>query len=244
MSTTLESTHVVARVHALYRYPVKSMAAEPLESAEIGWHGIPGDRRWAFIRDGIVQSGFPWLTIRQRSDMWHYRPELLDPEEPDSSATVVHTPSGATLDVADPALAAELGDGVRVIRNKVGLFDTAPISIISLQTISRIGEMSGAQLEPRRFRPSILIDAPSAGEFPEAAWIGRTLRIGSLRMRVDQHDERCVIINVDPVSTERDARVLRAVAQERNGCAGVYGSTVTPGRVAVGDLVSLDDTPA
>lgn len=244
MTFTTETARVVGRVHALYRYPVKSMGAEPLQSVEIGWHGIPGDRRWAFVRDGMVQSGFPWLTIRQRPDMWHYRPALLEPDRPDDSPTVVHTPSGVTLDVADPALAAELGAGVRVIRNKIGLFDTAPLSIISLQTVSRIGEMAGTRLEPSRFRPGIVVDVPSGGEFPESDWVGRTLRIGGLRMRIDQHDERCVIINVDPVSAERDARVLRAVAQERSGCAGVYGSTVTPGQVAVGDTVHLETEPA
>ena len=61
-----------------------------------------------------------------------------------------------------------------------------------------------------------------------------------MRMRVDQRDERCVIVNVDPDTTERDPAVLRTLARERESCAGVYGSTVEPGRVAVGDPVSLE----
>lgn len=240
----MSSEQHVGRVRALFRYPVKSMGAELLESATIGWHGVPGDRRWAFIRDGMLQSGFPWLTIRQRADMWWYHPQLLDADAPDASTTVVHTPSGATLDVADPALAAELGPGVRLVRNKTGIFDTAPLSLISLQTVARLGEMVGRTLDVRRFRPSIVVDASPTGEFPEAGWVGRTLRVGAMRMRVDQHDERCVIINVDPESCERDARVLRTVAQERNGCLGVYGSVVAPGRVAIGDAVHLESEPS
>ena len=47
-------------------------------------------------------------------------------------------------------------------------------------------------------------------------------------MRVDQADERCVIVNVDPVTSERDPAVLRALASERRGLHGVYGSTVRP----------------
>ena len=43
---------VVGRVAGLWRYPVKSMAAERLENVEVSWHGLAGDRRWAFIRDG------------------------------------------------------------------------------------------------------------------------------------------------------------------------------------------------
>src|SRR5215469_10097858 len=50
---------VVGCVVALWRYPVKSMAAEELEAVEVSWHGLAGDRRWAFIRDGQARSGFP-----------------------------------------------------------------------------------------------------------------------------------------------------------------------------------------
>ena len=64
--------------------------------------------------------------------------------------------------------------------------------------------------------------------------------MGTMRLRVDQRDRRCVMINVDPDTTERDAAVLRAVAQERATCLGVYGTTVQPGRVAVGDPVELE----
>jgi uncharacterized protein YcbX len=74
----------------------------------------------------------------------------------------------------------------------------------------------------------------------EDDWVGRVLRIGGLRMRVDRRDTRCVIVNVDPDTTERDPRLLRAIARERELCLGVYGSTVEPGRVAIGDAVVVD----
>ncbi len=98
----------VGRVVGLWRYPVKSMAAEELAEVEVSWHGLAGDRRWAFIRNGVVQSGVPWLTLRERGDMSHYRPSFVEPARPDKSPTVVRTPSGVIFDVADPALAAEL----------------------------------------------------------------------------------------------------------------------------------------
>ena len=56
----------VGRVVALRRYPVKSMAPEVLTEVDVSWHWLAGDRRWAFIRNGLVQSGFSWLTLRQR----------------------------------------------------------------------------------------------------------------------------------------------------------------------------------
>jgi uncharacterized protein len=230
----------VGRVVALWRYPVKSMAAERLEQAEVSWHGLAGDRRWAFVREGLVRSGFPWLTIRERPAMGLYRPSFAEPGRPDASRTVVRTPAGKELDVVDPALAAELGDGVRVIKQDRGVFDTMPLSLITTRAVAGVGALVGAELDVRRFRPNLLVAAAGDEAFPEDAWVGRVLRIGELQMRVDQRDKRCVMVNVDPETTERDPAILRAIARERQACLGVYGSTVRPGRVVVGDAVVLD----
>lgn len=88
------------------------------------------------------------------------------------------------------------------------------------------------------------MDAPGCEfpgcEFPEDAWVGRVLRIGGLRMRVDERDQRCVIVTIDPVTLRRNPAILRAIARERDARFGVYGSTVEPGQVAVGDPVELE----
>ncbi len=232
--------HEVGRIAALFRYPVKSMGSQALDSVEVGWHGLTGDRRWAFVREGLERSGFPWLTIRQNPDMWHYQPRFTEDDRPELSATIVRTPSGDELDVVDPALAMELGHGARVIKQEVGVFDWMPISLITTQSIASIGSMIGSDLEARRFRPNVLIDATAGDGFPEDDWMGAVLRIGGLKMRVDDRDKRCVMINVDPDTTARNPAVLRAVAQERQAHLGVYGSTVVPGRVAVGDRVTIE----
>ncbi len=231
----------LGRVVELWRYPVKSMAGEPLAETEVSWHGFAGDRRWAFIRDGLTQSGFPWLTLREREDMSHYRPSLTDPTQPDKSPTTVQTPSGAVFDVTDPALAAELyPQRARVIRQNRGIFDTFPVSLITTQTIARLGEIVGARLEVQRFRPNIVVEAAEQAPFLEDGWVGCVLRIGGMSMRVDKRDGRCAVITIDPVTTERNPAVLRAVARERQGCLSVYGSTVEPGLAKVNDLVLLD----
>jgi len=230
---------VVGHVAALWRYPVKSMAAEELDAIEVSWHGLAGDRRWAFIRDGQVRSGFPWLTIRERPELAHYRPRFAEPDRPDASVTLVRRPSGGELDVADPALAAELGPGVRVIKQDRGVFDTMPLSLLTVQTLAGLGRLAGTGLAAGRFRPNLLVDA-SGRDFPEDAWVGRTLRIGGLRMRVDQRDKRCVMVTIDPVTLARDPAILRAIARERDARLGVYGSTVEPGPVTVGDPVQLE----
>jgi len=233
----------VGRVVGLWRYPVKSMGGEKLAEAEVTWHGLAGDRRWAFIRDGVVQSGFPWLTLRERGDMSHYRPSLVEPARPDKSPTVVRTPSGVTFDVSDPALGAELGPGVRVIKQDRGVFDTFPLALITTQTIARLGALVGAQLEVQRFRPNILVEATAEAAFPEDAWVGCVLSIGGMRMRVDKRDGRCAVVTIDPATTERNPAILRTIVEDRQGCLGVYGSTVEPGRLAVDDSVILDSSP-
>jgi hypothetical protein len=217
------------------------MGAEELAEADVSWHGLAGDRRWAFIRKGVVQSGFPWLTLRQREDLSHYQPSFVEPDRPDKSPTVVRTPSGEVFDVADPVLGEELGPGgLHVIKQSRGIFDTFPLSLITTQTIARLGETVGARLDVQRFRPNILVEAAEEAPFPEDGWVGCVLRIGGMRMRVDKRDGRCVVITIDPVTRERDPAILRVVARDREGCLGVYGSTVEPGRVAVDDPVVVE----
>jgi uncharacterized protein YcbX len=230
----------VGRVVGLWRYPVKSMAGERLQDADVSWHGVAGDRRWAFVRDGRERSGFPWHTIRQQPEMLRYRPWFTDPDRPDASVTMVRTPGGTDVDVVDPALAAELGGGVRLIKQDRGIFDTMPLSLMTTQTVAGLGALVGTELDVQRFRPNLLIDATEEGGFPEDRWVGSVVQIGDLRMRIDQRDKRCVVVNVDPATQDDDARVLRAITRDRDARLGVYGSTVQPGRVAVGDAVILE----
>ena len=230
------SAQEVGRVVGLWRYPVKSMAAEALEDVEVGWHGFAGDRRWAFVRGAVPRSGFPWMTIREDAAMLSHVPRFAEPDWPDKSRTLVRLPAGEELDVVDPALAASLGDDVRVIKQDRGVFDAMPLSLITTQAIAELEALVGFGLDPQRFRPNLLVEA---GE-REEAWVGRVLRIGGMAMRVDQRDERCVIVNIDPVSGARDASVLRTLARERSACIGIYGSTVERGRVAIGDAVVVD----
>ena len=230
----------VGRVKALWRYPVKSMGAEPLQEVEVSWHGLVGDRRWAFFHDGVERSGCPWLTISQRPDMSQYLPSFVEPERPDASPIMVRTPSGRRFDVVDPALAVELGGALRAKKCDGGVFDAMPLALLTTQTIASLATVVHATLDAQRFRPNLLIEASGSDEpFPEDAWVGSVLRIGGASVRAELRDVRCAVVNFDPTTAERNPAILRAIVRERQTCLGIYGSTVTPGIVAVGDPVLI-----
>jgi uncharacterized protein YcbX len=237
----------VGRVVALWRYPVKSMAGDAVGNADVSWHGVPGDRRWAFIRGRGVHSGFPWLTIREHPDMVLYRPRFVDPERPDASPVVVTTPAGVELEVTDPALAAELGGDsegdVRALKLDRGTFDALPLSLITAQAVDGLQVLAGRPLGVERFRPNLVIDAPGPDARPEDGWIGCTLRIGDALIRVDARDQRCVVVNVDPTTASRDPVVFSTIVRQCRARLGVYGTTTRPGRVAVGDPVVVAVLP-
>ena len=139
---------------------------------------------------------------------------------PNASRTVVRTPAGDEFEVVDPALAAGLGDGVRVIKQDRGVFDTMPLSIITTRTVAGLGGLAGFDLDVLRFRPNLLIETAGEDAFPEDAWVGCVLRIGGTLMRVDARDKRCLVVNIDPVTTRRDPAILRVIASERQACLG------------------------
>jgi uncharacterized protein YcbX len=203
------------------------MGAEALDEVETAWHGFAGDRRWGFVRDRAAGSGFPWLTLRQRPDLIRYRPVA------DDSRMLVCTPSGALLDVTDPALAAELGPGVRALKLDRGAFDSAPLSLLTTRGVADVGALVGTPVDPLRFRPNLLIET----ELPEEEWVGRVLRVGDAQIRIDRRDRRCAVVNVDPATARRDPSVLRAIVREHESTLGVYATPVIPGRIAIGDPV-------
>jgi hypothetical protein len=217
------------------------MGCEPLTEVEVSFQGFAGDRCWAFVREGLTESRFPWLTIRERADMSQYLPSFADPADPKRSTVLVRTPSGAVLDVIDAVLARKLWPpGAHVMRQHRGIFDAFPLSLITAASIGSLGTMLGGLLDVQRFRPNILVETVEESAFAEDGWVGRVLRIGGMRMRVDERDARCAVITIDPATAEREPGVLRAVAQERDGCMGVYGSTVQPGRIRLGDPVLIE----
>ena len=171
---------VVGTVKGLYRYPVKSMAGERLDAGVLGWQGMAGDRRCAFLREDH-QGGFPWLSAGRLPSLVLYRPHAASGADSDD-ATHVTTPSGAVLELDGEPLRDELsrafGSPVRLMRLDHGMFDEAPLSLITTASIETIAAAAGRDLDVRRFRPNILMEAASGGA--STADTGFSLRGGTL----------------------------------------------------------------
>jgi len=235
----------VGRVREIVRYPVKSMAGIAAESAVLGWYGLEGDRRFGFRRVGDA-SGMPWLTASRVPELILYHPEGRNAAgEP--LPTHVRTPSGARVELQSDALRAEIakryGSDVELMKLRHGIFDEAAISVISLATIAGIAREAGLDLDRRRFRANIFLDAEDTKPFHEDAWVGGMLVFGESErgpaVSVTMRDERCVMINLDPETAERDARPMKTVVRLNENMAGVYATVVRTGTIRVGDRVNL-----
>lgn len=230
-------------VSGLWRYPVKSMAGQALASADISWAGLAGDRRWAFVRPDSHGSGFPWHTIREFPQMSNYVALLGEPDRPDRSRVLVRTPDGVVYDVTDPRLAAELGTGLRVMRLDRAAFDAMPVSVISDSTVSALCALARVPGNELRFRPNVVVTLDSGAPFEEDDWVGSAVRIGPAVVRIDRRDSRCTIVNVNPASGLPDSHLLKVIGATRGACAGVYGTTMLPGVIRVGDPVLVEKRP-
>ena len=127
-----------------------------------------------------------------------------------------------------------------------GIFDEACISVISLGTVHAVARESGRDVDRcdlRRFRPNVVIETDNAEPFEEDRWVGRTLMFGQgnsgAALRVTMRDERCVMVNLDPDTAERDSEVMKTVVRMNENCAGVYGTVVRAGELRIGQVVTL-----
>ena len=158
----------IGEIEALYRYPVKSMRGEPVEAAELGWHGLSGDRRLGLRRVGD-RGGFPWLTATKLPELLLYAPERGEPVDDGGLPTHVRTPDGEALELFSGDLAAEIGrrhgSPVEMTHLDRGIFDEASVSIVASATVEEIGRLAEQPPDVRRFRPNVLIstfsDSPS-----------------------------------------------------------------------------------
>jgi uncharacterized protein YcbX len=239
----------IGHVEALYRYPVKSMRGERVESAILGWNGLDGDRRFAFRRVND-RSAFPWLTAGKFPELLLFTPQRLEEGAPKDAPTHVATPDGETLPVFGEELAAEIGrrygSPVEMTQFKNGIFDDATISVIASDTVHEIERLACRSVDVRRYRPNVVVRLHRPGSFQEDNWVGGTLSFGDAddapTVAVTMRDLRCSMVNLDPDNATAAPEVMKAIVRANQNNAGIYGTVTRTGQLAVGQSIFLRAT--
>ena len=145
-------------------------------------------------------------------------------------------------------LAAEVGRRygapVEMMQMKHGIFDDASVSVIATDTVREITRLAGQAPEVRRFRPNILVRLMRSNPFQEDDWLGGVLQFGEGNdapvIAVTMRDVRCSMVNLDPDTATPAPEVLKAVVREHRNTAGIYGTVIRTGRLAVGQTIMFE----
>jgi hypothetical protein len=105
-----------------------------------------------------------------------------------------------------------------------------------------LGHELGTDLDKRRFRANLYVDLRSGTGFGEDEFVGQTLRVGSrTAISVVKRDSRCKIMTLDPDTALPNPELMKRLARDHEGQAGVYGVVLVEGAIQPGDEVTLLD---
>jgi uncharacterized protein YcbX len=306
MALDKDRVGMVGTVGALWRYPVKSMAGEQLQSVTVGAHGLRGDRSYALVdrADGKVATA---KNPRKWPGLLDFAATLMaetgDDDDVRLPPVLVTTPDGTESSSADPDLGETLrqalgrevvlrtvqpgpeSDSERQLGAESGserqpgaesaserswrprseeywpdidgldlrdtvtdfelpagtFFDSAEVHVLSTATLARLAELHPeGDLDPRRFRPNVVVDTGELTGFVEDGWVGSTLRIGDdVRLEITGPCPRCVMVTLGQADLAKDTAILRAAARDNDLHVGVYATVASGGLIRTGDPVRL-----
>ncbi|MEP6480718.1 MAG: MOSC N-terminal beta barrel domain-containing protein [Rhodoglobus sp.] len=229
------------KVAEIWRYPVKSLQGEQLDSAVVGKKGIEGDRGYAIFD---LESGFG-LTGRREAALLFGAARLVP------GGVEITLPDG-TIAADDAALSNWLGRPVALRSNADvaerryqtpedfeqeetsqweafdgarGSFRDSQGAVVSLVSTGTLGSWN-----PRRFRANVVLDGSGENDL-----IGTHVSVGTARLGILKGLGRCVMVTRPQPGIERDLDVLRTVHREHDHKLAVGASIERTGRIAVGD---------
>jgi uncharacterized protein YcbX len=207
-------------VQQLWRYPVKSMAGEALERAELRADGVVGDRLVVVhAENGIVTS--------------RTRPRLLSLHAsagPDGELLVERMPAASAPVTAMVRLAAGR-DAQLAVLETTDRFDVLPLLVATDGAIRAFGR------DGRRLRPNIVVGGVEG--LAEREWEGARLQIGDAVIRLDSLRARCIMTTFHPDTVAQDVDVLRDIRDRFGGKLALNAAVEEVGFIALGDPVTL-----
>jgi uncharacterized protein len=205
-------------VAGLWRYPVKSLKAEPLARAAVFADGLEGDRAAGLVVESPehARAGKPYRG--KESSRLH----------------LTGDPATAATYAADASVLVTLD------RSRPRWFDSGAVSLLLDLWVRDVEALVGERLDPLRWRPNLYVETAPGIAQREADLTGAMLRAGSVVLRVAEPIERCVTTTYDVATGEPNPLVLSAVARERGNVVGVYCEVVVPGEIVLGDVLRLD----
>ncbi|MCV7214147.1 MOSC N-terminal beta barrel domain-containing protein [Mycobacterium crocinum] len=119
--------------------------------------------------------------------------------------------------------------------------DAYPVHIITEQSLATLGSLApDSDFDIRRFRPTIVVDSPSAAAHPEWDWCGGQLHAPHAELQPLIPTIRCVMPSHEQPELKRDKEITRTIAAHTRRCLGVYGNVIRAGRLAEGDVLHLN----
>lgn len=201
----------------IWRYPVKSLAAQPLTQTRVEPDGIPGDRVSALIvQSGHARTGKPYRGKEHN---------LLHTTSDPAAAIAMGAQRGAVLAAPE--------------QPEPHYFDDAPISLVFDRWIAEAEKALEVPLNPLRWRPNFYALASADFDLLEQDLIGKAIEIGAVVLRVRDGIGRCVTTTYDIETGEQNDDVLLFVAQQRANTMGIYCDVELAGTVRTGDPLRL-----
>ncbi|MFN0027167.1 MAG: MOSC domain-containing protein [Acidimicrobiales bacterium] len=210
-------------VGALWRYPVKSLAGERLDTAEITTNGIVGDRV-VHVRgpEGVRTSRRHHNLLGLHATLGPDGEPLIDGQAWTSPDILERVRMAAGSDATLAALARF--DGPE-------RFDILPLLVATDGAVASFGR------DVRRLRPNIVINGVNGMD--ETNWPGAQLHIGDTIIALDSLRGRCPMTTVDPDTLAVDRAVLKDIIARFGGKLALNAAVLTPGTIHVGDPVQL-----
>lgn len=209
------------RVAQIWRYPVKSMAGERLDSATVDSLGIAGDR---VVHVENARGRF--ITARTHPRLLGHHAKLNSSGEPLVDGTLWTNPQVLRQVVEI------VGPGAQLVRNDTAdRFDILPLLVATDGAITAFGH------DGRRLRPNIVIGGVEG--LAERSWPGRCLRIGKVVIGVQDLRGRCVMTTFDPDTLAQDHQVLTGIVEQFEGKLALNCYVIQGGEIRVGDSVEL-----